>query len=231
MPNYVTNIIKSNKTITDEILNTLDTGDVNFDFNTIIPTPEYIFQGPLGNAERAIVGSDNWYDWNIENWGTKWNAVDTARISEDSFSFDTAWANPEPVILALSLKYPKTLFQVAYADEDLGSNAGVYIVKNGIIEHEIDVERIEWLACEFASQLKYGESYTLNSEQEIADLLAQIESDELSYEKVEDELDSLRDSVSAYKENVGRFLEEYPGFDFSDPFDYLNISDKYMAKL
>ncbi len=42
-------------------------------------------------------GATTWYDWRIQNWGTKWNACDT-EIKENgdnvSVLFNTAWAPP-----------------------------------------------------------------------------------------------------------------------------------------
>ena len=46
-------------------------------------------------------GYDNWYDWRVENWGTKWDIMEFYNInrkeigedeSEISLGFDTAWA-------------------------------------------------------------------------------------------------------------------------------------------
>ena len=45
-----------------------------------------------------------WYDWAIENWGTKWNSLDaTFEIDDDciTYTFYTAWAEPIPVYGAL----------------------------------------------------------------------------------------------------------------------------------
>ena len=44
---------------------------------------------------------DRWYHWNIQNWGTKWDAsnVDIAYSDESQIeiTFDTAWSPPEPI--------------------------------------------------------------------------------------------------------------------------------------
>lgn len=77
-------------------------------------------------------GFNNWYDWSIENWGTKWNASEPI-IENEVIEFQTAWATPEPIMLALSRKFPDVTFSVKYADEDIGSNCGWYEVKNGEI--------------------------------------------------------------------------------------------------
>ena len=43
-----------------------------------------------------------WYDWNCQNWGTKWDAcnVEITRDDEDylEICFDTAWSPAAPVI-------------------------------------------------------------------------------------------------------------------------------------
>ena len=40
----------------------------------------------------------NWYDWNIDNWGTKWNAYDT-ELSDTGILFYTAWESPSDELL------------------------------------------------------------------------------------------------------------------------------------
>jgi hypothetical protein len=53
-------------------------------------------------------GADNWYDWSLQNWGTKWNCSD-AFINESGMSFTTAWSPPLPVIAVLAKKLNKDL--------------------------------------------------------------------------------------------------------------------------
>lgn len=53
-------------------------------------------------ANLAKYGYKNWYDWNVANWGTKWDASDieivsegyTSKYAEIVITFDTAWAPP-----------------------------------------------------------------------------------------------------------------------------------------
>ena len=45
--------------------------------------------------------------------------------------FDTAWAGVPLLIQTLSEKFPDIEFLYAYADEDLGSNVGKGIIRNG----------------------------------------------------------------------------------------------------
>lgn len=101
--------------------------DRTFDFNKIVPMPEDIFRGPLGEKEREMYGENNWYDWSRRNWGTKWNSYDGEWYEEGtSIQFNTAWSTPEPVYLALAKKFPNLDFEVKFADEDMGYNCGEF---------------------------------------------------------------------------------------------------------
>jgi Ferredoxin-like domain in Api92-like protein len=82
-------------------------------------------------------GYPTWYDWSIENWGTKWNAYgqNDKRNTHSEIYFETAWSAPVPVIKKLSELFPHVEFELTYADEDTGSNAGILKFKNGNIEN------------------------------------------------------------------------------------------------
>jgi hypothetical protein len=74
-------------------------------FNRIKPMPELLYRGNLGGAERAKYGNANWYDWSIENWGTKWDidGCSGLTIYEDDgelilyVDMMTAWSPPTGV--------------------------------------------------------------------------------------------------------------------------------------
>jgi len=73
----------------------------DYPFNMIIPIPDHIFRGNLGQDEREKYGKDNWYDWCIANWNTKWDAynVSVQRLSDTSLyvMMETAWNPPIPI--------------------------------------------------------------------------------------------------------------------------------------
>ena len=51
------------------------------------------------NANRAKYGYTNWYDWCVNEWGTKWDvgSEGSATLNKDgslTASFDSAWAPP-----------------------------------------------------------------------------------------------------------------------------------------
>ena len=106
MPNHITNCLEITHKDPKKIkwLKTCWDAERNgLDFNKIIPQPKNIFTGSLGDKERKLCekeGRDNWYDWNIANWDTKWNSYDGKLYDfEDKFvcMFLTAWSPPEAI--------------------------------------------------------------------------------------------------------------------------------------
>ena len=88
-----------------------------FDFNKIIPMPkementESLFKGTEEESQALIdkYGANNWYDWRLNNWGTKWNITeaDVEAGDEDIYAtFDTAWSPPEGIHNYLQEKFP-----------------------------------------------------------------------------------------------------------------------------
>ena len=90
-------------------------------------------------------GASNWYDWCIENWGTKWNACNAEWYGDEYIDFDTAWSCPEGIYRKLAQMYPDVTIEASFADEDIGNNCGTVLCENG--ECEINyVDTIEF-AC------------------------------------------------------------------------------------
>jgi methionine synthase II (cobalamin-independent) len=85
-------------------------------------------------------GYADWYDWAVNNWGTKWNAYDFNERDEFELEFNTAWAHPFPIIDKISTMFPDVKISVEYADEDLGYNLGVYTIQNGEILESEDIK-------------------------------------------------------------------------------------------
>lgn len=77
-----------------------------------------------------------WYDWNIKNWGTKWGAYDQQdkRNTNNVIFFNTAWSTPRPIIKKLSELFTDVKFELSWADEDSGSNAGTIVAFDGFIK-------------------------------------------------------------------------------------------------
>ena len=53
---------------------------------------------------------DRWYNWRVQNWGTKWDCYDLSTDDCDlpngfEASFNTAWSPPEEVCTAIREKF------------------------------------------------------------------------------------------------------------------------------
>lgn len=125
MPNWVKNLVYARHK-DEELIAAFEGKDAygkekDVTFNAIIPTPEDVYQGDIGENSPA----NNWLAFNTENWGTKWDACD-GEVYYDHVEFNTAWSSPEPVIKALAKKLNDAVICV-YADEDIGSNCGAYV--------------------------------------------------------------------------------------------------------
>ena len=60
-------------------------------------------------------GYHDWYSWNLNNWGVKWDAVrPTAKydLLTITFSFDSPWGCPEHFVIELSKLYPDATFEM-----------------------------------------------------------------------------------------------------------------------
>lgn len=83
---------------------------------TIAPNP-----APDSNAAKALLekfGVDNWYDWQVANWGTKWD-VDAEVDDQDSLifiNFDSAWSPPCAAIGKLGKLFPDLEFTLTYQE-------------------------------------------------------------------------------------------------------------------
>lgn len=76
-----------------------------------------------------------WYEWCINNWGTKWNAYGYDKNADysknENLYFQTAWSAPHPILLKLSEIYPEITFEHEWADEDIGVNCERKIYSGG----------------------------------------------------------------------------------------------------
>lgn len=89
----------------------------------------------------AEFGADNWYDWCVNNWGTKWDAtcdnLDDVNPDEGyiCINFDTAWSPPLKWLHNLIKLFPELNFKLIYME--LGMNfAGIAFNMGGEIFFE-----------------------------------------------------------------------------------------------
>lgn len=96
-------------------------------------------------------GYMSWYEWSCKHWGTKWNAYNADRTSDDIIYFETAWNTPIDMWGALADKNPEADAYILFADEDVGgSNCGLVTISRGYASVQkfkgTERERIEFAA-------------------------------------------------------------------------------------
>lgn len=117
---------------------------------------EDFFLGKTAWNNIRQYGAPTWYEWRIQNWGTKWNAYDFANEPAENadtarLCFQTAWSAPHPVIQTFAERFPELRVEHVWADEDIGFNCGRVCYEHGVCTEEYmpetEMESIEF-ACD-----------------------------------------------------------------------------------
>ena len=93
-------------------------------FTDLLPTPEDLMiekacggepevqakRDALYQANKAKYGFESWYEWRVENWGTKWDACEVQFTDEDDnvalIYFETAWSPPTAFLQWYAEEHP-----------------------------------------------------------------------------------------------------------------------------
>ena len=154
----------------------------DFDFNHFIPQPENIFRANLSTdkqQELKVSGIPDWYNWNIDNWGTKWNvAVDDVNVcvyndgSADVFyTMRTACAFPAPVIEQMIRDYHHLNFSIQGEEEsvaygvNIDSSEGVWEEEEPIFIDENNGKQVYWDSDDCFWRYSYNDSIVPNADE------------------------------------------------------------------
>jgi hypothetical protein len=117
MPNWCQNLLVISGSEADvqkfELANYKDAQTLTF--SAAVPMPES--------------KQDDWYNWNCEHWGTKWDATDV-KINRDqeqgwlkdeddvhlSYRFSTAWSDPDQWFERMAPQWPDLKFLLNYVE-------------------------------------------------------------------------------------------------------------------
>ena len=85
--------------------------------------------------EKIVDGfNSGGYEWCCDNWGTKWGFVEPRILGEDNgylrYYFESAWAEPTPLILKMSSLFPTLNFTLELEGE-VEEIEETYKFKNG----------------------------------------------------------------------------------------------------
>jgi hypothetical protein len=101
------------------------------------------------DSYKAKYGVDNWYDWAISNWGSKWGVYDETEwniteveddgLTSAGINYQTAWSPVTNAWERISKNYPTLEFFHEFADEG-GGFVGNQLIQNGEIIEDNDYE-------------------------------------------------------------------------------------------
>lgn len=99
-------------------------------WNFVTPPQEAIdsgeYEGRRGYEDGKPIGRtpNNWYEFNIREWGTKWDAyeveTDFSRDLSDyslTASWTSAWGEPRPIFEAITRQHPALVFLFHWQEE------------------------------------------------------------------------------------------------------------------
>lgn len=99
-----------------------DGDNMDLSMDNFIPLPDHLRK------------NGGWYQWCIDNWGTKWDVTDVKLISKTKtelvYKFDTAWSPPQEFIDKVVAMYPKLSFQLEFVETGVGF-CGTYYGSEG----------------------------------------------------------------------------------------------------
>lgn len=93
--------------------------------------PEEWALGKAAYQNEIDYGAQDWYEWRVLHWGTKWNAENENSAESTELRFRTAWICPVPVLVEIGRQFPDVEIFVEYADEDIGHNCGTITISEG----------------------------------------------------------------------------------------------------
>ena len=140
MANNVTNIVRfrGDESRIEELRTAVQDdryGKIGIAFEKIIPMPKNLYMGAMGILEQQLYGTNNWLDWSLANWGSKWDAYGfdnrPKEISNSTLWFLSANQPPHPVIQHLSEMFPDVVMEHLWADANLGYGCGTCTYKAG----------------------------------------------------------------------------------------------------
>jgi len=108
----------------------------------IIPQPTFV--------------NDEWYEWRVSNWGTKWDLSDVrfdgdVEDKEVSYYFESAWSPIVPVVEALAKEHKKLSFTYSFYETGSDYWGEVEYKKGEVVSEEggdldsAGCERLEYL--------------------------------------------------------------------------------------
>ncbi|QWE17537.1 hypothetical protein [Polynucleobacter sp. AP-Nino-20-G2] len=123
----------------------------------VIWNKKYQFLKSIANQAKIMMrcmknvrkyGAEDWHEWRLENWGTKWDAREMETIcsnkDEICVKFQTPWNWPTAVYDALAVQYPQTpMLFFSWSWESRFAKYAAYIPGKGKFSERHDLASAE----------------------------------------------------------------------------------------
>jgi len=150
MPNWCQNrlVVEGSEAAVEAFRKANSTTDTALTFQAAVPRPE---------SEEG-----NWYSWNCDNWGTKWDAVDVnfdddlwypvdSKLDWTVYKFDTAWSPPIPWFRSLNC-WTELRLILFYAEVGQSFSGSCEWDKGGSFENGESLSLGDLLALDFSNR-------------------------------------------------------------------------------
>lgn len=136
------------------------------DFSKIITPPDCPEYRDEPTQQAVRHHKNNWYNWNCENWGTKWNCYSCEKETSKVFTFETAWSAVPKLVKRMMLGFSDVELVYEWSDEDTGQNCGKMVHFNDGTWASWDIESGSKQAFDLAFKLRphYKDDYKLVGE-------------------------------------------------------------------
>lgn len=110
------------------------------DFENLFPTPVDLVgtTSPNKTPNRELIdkhGADNWYDWQLKNWGIKWGACNSMLEDHSDkhafYIFESPWSPPIKFFEKVSKDFPTISFILEYEESGM-EFYGTAEIANGV---------------------------------------------------------------------------------------------------
>jgi hypothetical protein len=146
MPNDCNNglEVRGNKAALRKFVAAAKDAKGQFDLTQFMPMPAELKKVPAPIRSKRLAarfkrkyGANDWYDWAVNNWGTKWGAYNSGDWRESRggraqlITYNTAWAPfGRKLLLAVSAMFPDLRFTIWYDEPGFGFE-GKMVAKGG----------------------------------------------------------------------------------------------------
>ena len=136
----------------------LEINKQDFTFDILLPCPKELldlrFPDETQKAEMfAKYGDSSWFDWRVNNWGTKWDASDVytenSTETELVYSFSTAWDAPTVWLGKICEQFPLLRFHLSFSEIGNQFQGEMICEKGEVVENYIkDYVNEQCYTCE-----------------------------------------------------------------------------------